>query len=149
MQLTYRRAKYEDLEGIISLLVDDPLGKTRELGADISGYSHAFAWIDSDSNQYLMVVEQGQQLVGTCHLTLMPSLTFQGSTRLQIEAVRVRRCDRGQGFGEQMIGFAIAWGQERGVKMVQLMTDKTRTEALRFYEKLGFKASHQGMKLHL
>lgn len=149
MQLTYRRAKYEDLEGIISLLVDDLLGKTRELGADMSGYSHAFAWIDSDSNQYLMVVEQGQQLVGTCHLTLMPSLTFQGSTRLQIEAVRVRRCDRGQGFGEQMIGFAIAWGQERGVKMVQLMTDKRRTEALRFYEKLGFKASHQGMKLHL
>ena len=124
-------------------------------------YLDAFAKIDSDPNQYLMVLENDAEVVGTCHLTLMPSLTFSGSTRLQIEAVRVDRRIRGQnsrraeapqerrGIGQQMIEFAINWGKEHGATIIQLTTNKERTKAFRFYEKLGFKASHEGMKLYL
>ena len=86
---------------------------------------------------------------GTYHLTLMPSLTFSGSKRLQIEAARVDRGARGQNIGQQMIEFAINWGKEHGAKIIQLTTNKGRPDALRFYEKLRFKATHVGMKLYL
>ena len=96
-----------------------------------------------------MVLENDGEVIGTCHLTLMPSLTFSGSTRLQIEAVRVKQSIRGQNLGSKMIEFAINWGKEYGATIIQLTTNKKRPDALRFYEKLGFKASHEGMKLYL
>jgi GNAT superfamily N-acetyltransferase len=151
MNIIHRRAKLEDLKAIVSLLADDKLGRTREQASSevAQEYLDAFAKIDSDPNQYLMVLENDGEVIGTCHLTLMPSLTFSGSTRLQIEAVRVDRRIRGQNLGQQMIEFAINWGFDHGATIIQLTTNKERAKALRFYEKLGFKASHEGMKLYL
>ena len=151
MNIIHRRAKLDDLKAIVSLLADDTLGRAREQAGDevAQEYLDAFVKIDSDPNQYLMVLENDGEVIGTCHLTLMPSLTFSGSTRLQIEAVRVNSSIRGQNLGQQMIEFAINWGFEHGATIIQLNTNKERAKALRFYEKLGFKATHEGMKLYL
>lgn len=151
MNLQHRRAKLDDLKEIVSLLADDKLGRTREQAGDeiAQEYLDAFAKIDSDPNQYLMVLENDGEVIGTCHLTLMPSLTFSGATRLQIEAVRVNLSIRGQNLGQQMIEFALNWGFDHGAKIIQLTTNKERPDALRFYKKLGFKATHEGMKLYL
>ena len=152
MNLIHRRAKLDDLKEIVSLLADDKLGRTREQASDevAQSYLDAFAKIDSDPNQYLMVLENNAEVIGTCHLTLMHSLTFAGSTRLQIEAVRVHLSARGHNLGQQMIELAINWGaKEHGATIIQLTTNKERPDALRFYEKLGFEATHVGMKLYL
>ena len=151
MELTHRKATIEDLKEIVALLADDKLGQTREQSSDdlTQSYVDAFHKIDSDPNQYLMVVERDDKIMGTCHLTLMPSLTFTGSTRMQIEAVRVHSSARGENIGQQMIALAINWGKEQDAKVFQLTTHKERPDALRFYEKLGFKVTHEGMKLYL
>jgi len=112
MNLQHRRANLDDLKAIVSLLSDDKLGRTREQASDkvAQEYLDAFVKIDSDTNQYLMVLENDFEVIGTCHLTLMPSLTFSGAARVQIEAVRVDRRIRGQNLGQQMIKFAINIG---------------------------------------
>jgi ribosomal protein S18 acetylase RimI-like enzyme len=102
-----------------------------------------------DSDQYLMAVLIGAEIVGTCHLTIMPSLTFTGQTRMQIEAVRVSEKHRGQKIDEWMINAAIDHGKLQGAMIIQLMTNKKRTRAKKFYEKFGFQATHEGMKLYL
>jgi ribosomal protein S18 acetylase RimI-like enzyme len=96
-----------------------------------------------------MVVENKDEIIGTCHLTIMPSLTFIGSTRMQIEAVRVADKYRGQKIGSWMFDQAIAYAKSMGVAIIQLTTNKKRRQAKKFYEKLGFEASHEGMKLYL
>lgn len=151
MNLTYRKAKIEDLEDIVFLLKQDSLGKTREsLSENLDErYIKAFHEINQDPNQYLMVAEINKAIIGTCHLTLMPSLTFSGSKRMQIEAVRVHPDMRGQTIGEQMIKQAIEYGKSKGASIFQLSTNKHRADALRFYEGLSFKATHEGMKLYL
>ena len=151
MDLKYRRATSNDLRDIVSLLIQDKLGQTRESFSETldPSYIEAFHNIDKDPNQYLMVVENEGRVVGTCHLTLIPSLTFAGSTRLQIEAVRVHPDCRGQRIGDYMIKEAIKYGQSHNAKIFQLTTNKQRPEALKFYERLGFKSTHEGMKLYL
>ena len=150
-QLSQRKAVAADLAGIIELLHDDELGQHREdAGAEIhQRYAEVFSQIAADPSHYLMVVERCGELVGTCHLTLIPSLTFLGSLRLQIEAVRVSTNVRGQGIGSWMIRQAIDYGATRGARIIQLTTNKQRVKALRFYESLGFQATHEGMKLYL
>lgn len=149
--LTHRKATLKDLAAIVRLLMEDDLGKTREhAGDDLDArYIEAFHKIDNDPNQYLMVVEMGPEIVATCHLSVLPSLTFTGRTRLQIEAVRVAEKHRGRKIGEWMMKAAIAYGQSKGASIVQLTTNKARTDAKRFYERLGFEATHEGMKLYL
>jgi N-acetylglutamate synthase-like GNAT family acetyltransferase len=151
MHLKYRRAEIDDIQVIVSLLLQDELGKTREITSDNldKRYIDAFQRINDDPNQYLMVVEIDNKIIGTCHLTIMPSLTFTGSTRMQIEAVRVHQAVRGKQIGECMITEAFNYAKSQGVKIIQLSTNKQRPDALRFYEKLGFEASHIGMKLYL
>ena len=152
MYLTHRCATINDLSYIVALLSEDELGQTRESFSTDQvdqRYVDAFDQINSDPNQYLMVVEQNNQIVGTCHLTIMPSLTFKGSTRLQLEAIRVSLSHRGQGVGEWMITQAIAYGRFKGASIIQLTTNKDRTRAKQFYERLKFKATHEGMKLYL
>lgn len=151
MNLKHRKATLDDLQDIIALLADDKLGSTREHASPqmSQAYIDAFHHIEKDANQYLMVVEKGQNIIATCHLTLIPSLTFTGSTRLQIEAVRVHSNARGQGVGKKMIKMAIDWGKTQGATIIQLTTNKERPEALKFYETLGFSATHEGMKLYL
>lgn len=150
-QLTYRKASINDLKAIVLLLLEDELGQTREHLVDELDhcYLDAFYKIDIDSNQYLMIVESNSKIVATCHLTIIPSLTFQGSTRMQIEAVRVSEKYRGQKIGQWMIKSAIDYGQSKGASIVQLTTNKKRVNAKIFYERLGFEATHEGMKLYL
>lgn len=151
MNLTHRKAKLEDLPRLIELLLEDELGATREHKSATldEKYVKAFYKIDPDPNQYLMVVEKGDEIIGTCHLTIMPSLTFIGSTRMQIEAVRVASKYRGQKIGGWMFDQAILYAKELQVSIIQLTTNKKRHKAKHFYEKLGFEASHEGLKLYL
>ena len=151
MNLTHRKARIVDLPRLIELLLEDELGQTRESKSSEldENYIKAFHKIDRDPNQYLMVLEQGDEMIGTYHLTIMPSLTFIGSTRMQIEAVRVAGKYRGQKIGSWMFDQAIAYAKEHGVSIIQLTTNKKRPKAKYFYEKLGFEASHEGMKLYL
>ncbi len=149
--LTHRKAKIADLPHLVDLLLEDELGASRESrSAELDeNYIKAFHKIDSDPNQYLMVVENGDEIIGTCHLTIMPSLTFIGSTRMQIEAVRVAGKYRGQKIGSWMFDQAISYVKKHDVSIIQLTTNKKRPKAKHFYEKLGFEASHEGMKLYL
>ena len=149
--LTHRKAMLTDLPRLIELLLEDDLGATRESKSATvhENYIKAFHKIDSDPNQYLMVVENGDEIIGTCHLTIMPSLTFIGSTRMQIEAVRVAGNQRGQKIGSWMFDQAINYAKEHDVSIVQLTTNKNRSKAKNFYEKLGFQTSHEGMKMYL
>jgi ribosomal protein S18 acetylase RimI-like enzyme len=149
--LISRKATLNDLRAIINLLLEDELGQTREsknTEAD-KRYIDTFHKINTDPNQYLMVVEQTNEIVSTCHLTIMPSLTFTGRIRMNIEAVRVIQKYRGQKIGEWMMQEAIKYAQSRDASIVQLTTHKQRISAKRFYENLGFKASHEGMKMYL
>jgi len=145
--LTYRKATKDDVEKIVELLLEDELGQTRENKADMQRYIKAFEQINIDLRQFLMLVIMSDEIVGTCHLTLLPSMTFKGQTRMQIEAVRVAEKYRGHKIGEWMINEAIHYGKSNGATMIQLMTNKTRVQAKKFYEKLGFEATHEGMKL--
>ncbi len=149
--LTYHKATFKDLKAIIDLLLEDELGKTRENASQNldQKYINAFNQINTDLNQYLMIVKYKDEIVSTCHLTLMPSLTFTGATRLQIEAVRVAQKYRGKKIGEWMIEKAIDYGRSNSASIIQLTTNKKRTRAKEFYEKLGFEASHFGMKLYI
>lgn len=146
----HRKANVNDLKEIVELLSNDILGNKRENISDEleQCYIDAFHQINKDSNQYLMVVEKSEQIIGTCHLSLIPSLTFGGSLRMQIEAVRVHQDFRGKKIGEWMINESIKYGKLKGASIIQLTTNKERVDALKFYEKLGFTASHEGMKLY-
>lgn len=149
--MIFRKAKRDDLLEIVRMLADDKLGKTREAFEvplpDI--YCMAFEKIDRDDNQELMVAENEQgQIIGTFQLSFIQYLTYKGGIRAQIEAVRVRADQRGKGLGEKMFLWAIKRAKQKGAHLLQLTTDKKRPDAIRFYEKLGFKASHDGMKMH-
>lgn len=150
MQLTFRKAKKEDVEYIVKLLADDALGSQREnFQVPIpQSYVEAFEAIDKDSNQELIVVEANNEIIGTLQLSFIQYLTYQGGVRAQIEAVRIGKEHRGKGLGENFFLWAIERAKERKAHVLQLTSDKQRPDAIRFYEKLGFKASHEGMKLH-
>lgn len=150
-RMIFRTATIEDLPAIVEMLADDPLGQLREDFADPlpASYVDAFGRIDSDENQELVVLELDEQVIGTMQLTFLQYLNYQGGLRLLIESVRIHRDFRGRDLGSKMFLWAIDRAKERNVHMVQLTSDKQRPDALRFYEKLGFKASHEGMKLHL
>ena len=151
LKLKTRRATIDDLSSIVNLLVEDELGAQREKTSDQldQRYIDAFALIDSDPNQYLIVVELEDKIIATFHLTIMPSLTFTGSTRMQIEAVRVSEKLRGHKIGEWMIAQAIEYAKSRNASIIQLTTNVKRPRAKIFYERLGFESTHIGMKLYL
>lgn len=146
-----RRARRDDLPAIVRLLADDPLGQQREAATTPlpAGYALAFAAIDADPQHELVVVERAGEVIGTLQLSFLPYLTYQGGTRAQIEAVRVAQQHRDHGIGRLLFDWAIARARERGCHMVQLTTNASRKDAHRFYERLGFKPSHTGMKLDL
>jgi len=147
-----RRAELDDLSALVELLAADPLGSTREGSAgeeDMEPYRRAFQAIDADPAQLLLVVEHGDEIVGTLQLSFIPGLARRGGLRAQIEAVRVHERYRSQGLGAAMFEWAIAEARRRGCALVQLTTDKTRADAHRFYERLGFIPSHEGLKLPL
>ena len=142
---------FDDLATIIDMLADDALGATREIVADPvhSDYAEAFAAIDSDPNQFLAVVEDAAGVVGCLQLSFIPGLSRRGMWRGQIESVRIHSRARGAGHGQVLFEWAIEQCRQKGCGLVQLTTDKRRPDAVRFYERLGFEASHEGMKLSL
>jgi GNAT superfamily N-acetyltransferase len=131
------------------MLADDALGAAREdAGLPLDpGYIRAFAAIAADPNQMLAVAEEDGVVVGTLQLTFIPGLSYKGAWRGQIEAVRVAASRRGQGLGARMIRWALDECRARGCRLVQLSTNMSRTDAHRFYERLGFSRSHFGYKL--
>jgi ribosomal protein S18 acetylase RimI-like enzyme len=145
-ELSFRRAEAPDLAAIVALLADDALGAAREhLGEPLpAAYGAAFAAIDGDKNQLLLVGERGGRIVGCLQLSFLPGISHRGAWRAQIEAVRIASAMRGRGFGEAMIVHAIALARERGCRIVQLTTDKARPDALRFYRRLGFAGAMTG-----
>ncbi len=145
-----RPARREDLPRIVELLADDDLGRGREHpGEGLSPYADAFMDIDEDPRNELIVVEAEGAVIATLQLTFIPSLTHTGGERAQVEGVRVAAGSRSTGVGRQLLEWAISRAQRRGCKTVQLTTDKRRADARRFYEALGFGATHEGMKLKL
>jgi GNAT superfamily N-acetyltransferase len=148
----FRKATIVDLPQIINLLADDMLGSKRENYRNPvpEKYIKAFNRIDEDEKQYLIVVEgEDRAIIGTLQLSFIQYLTYKGGLRAQIEAVRIRKDKRGSGLGEEMLDWAVKKAIKNGAHLIQLTSDKKRPEAIRFYNKLGFTASHEGMKLHL
>jgi GNAT superfamily N-acetyltransferase len=147
----FRDARVDDVATIVRLYADDELGSTREVVSDPpeDGYLRAFQQIAGDPRQRLVVVEDDGELVATLQLSFLPHLVLRGGERAQIEAVRVRSDRRGSGLGEAVFRWAIEVARDRGCALVQLTTNASRADARRFYERLGFEASHIGMKLAL
>lgn len=148
--LTARRAQRADLPRLLELLADDVLGKQREaLASDDPAYSRAFDTIDRDSNQMLLVAELHGRVVAMLQLTFIPGLSRRGAWRATIEAVRVDSSLRARGIGSWLMERAIDTARKRDCRLVQLTSDRQRTQAHRFYARLGFKDSHVGYKLAL
>lgn len=143
------RARRADVPALVALLRDDPLGRTRE-GVDLGPYETAFEAVDRDLAHLLVAVrDTDDAVVATLQLTLLPGLSRAGATRLQVEGVRVRADARGAGLGAALLTWAVAWGRDHGATLAQLTTDEQRPAARRFYERLGWVATHSGMKLPL
>ncbi|MCA0149895.1 GNAT family N-acetyltransferase [Rossellomorea vietnamensis] len=150
-ELQFREATEKDVDRIVEMLADDVLGSKRERYEHPlpESYIQAFNAIDTDPNNELVVACQGEEVVGVQQITFTPYLTHQGGWRATVEGVRTSASVRGEGVGTKMIQWAIARAEERGCHLIQLTTDKQRPDALRFYERLGFKATHEGLKLKL
>lgn len=147
-----RRATAEDVPSIVNLLAADQLGATRDGVAtveDLQPYLNAFGVIDADPAHLLLVATDGAQVLATMQLSFLPGLARRGALRAQIEAVRVRHDYRGRGLGAALFEWSIEESRRRNCALVQLTTDKSRADAHRFYERLGFVASHEGLKLTL
>jgi len=151
LNVQYRLATRIDVPAIVRLLAEDDLGSQRErLETPLPGsYYVAFEAIDGDPNNELIVVDVNGEVIGTLQLRFLPSLSYQGGMRAQVESVRVAQQLRGQGIGADMMEWVIERARGRGCHMMQLTSHKSRTDAHRFYEKLGFSKSHIGMKLGL
>jgi GNAT superfamily N-acetyltransferase len=147
--VTLREAVPDDLPEVVALLAADQLGVHREEAGDLEPYLAAFDAITADPAHLLLVARDPSRVVGTMQLSFIPGLARRGAWRAQIEAVRVHEDVRGGGLGGRMIRWAIDEARRRGCALVQLTTDKRRADAHRFYERLGFVASHEGMKLAL
>ena len=147
----FRLATRADLPSIVRMLADDELGSQREKIEDPlpESYYSAFGQINNDPNHELIVAERNGEVIGTLHLMFLPSVSFQGGLRAQVESVRVDKRFQSQGIGSQMMKWSMQRAKQRGAHVVQLTTHKSREAAHRFYERLGFKGSHLGMKLNL
>lgn len=149
--MNFRKANRDDIPIIVEMIADDDLGEAREdyrlpLPKE---YSDSFERISMDANQELIVVENpGEGIVGTMQLTFIPYLTYRGGIRAQIEAVRIRKDQRGKGLGRKMFEWAIQKAKDRNAHLIQLTTNRKRPEAIRFYKEFGFVPTYEGMKLH-
>jgi len=151
MSIQFRLATQKDLSTIVRLLAEDELGAQRERFETSlpQSYYDAFEAIEADPNQELIAAELNGEVIGTLQLMYLPSLSYQGGTRAQVESVRVARQLRGQGIGAEMMVWAMERARQRGCHLMQLTSHKSREDAHRVYEKLGFTKSHIGMKINL
>ncbi|MEV7013819.1 GNAT family N-acetyltransferase [Streptosporangium sp. NPDC051022] len=148
MPITFRAARIDDVSLVVALIADDTIAAARQ-GDFGDEHRAAFEAIEADPNNELIVAELDGEIVGTMQLTYIPGISRKGALRLQIEAVRIASALRGRGLGRQMMEWAVERGRARGCALVQLTTDKARKDAHRFYDSLGFVASHEGYKLTL
>lgn len=149
--INFRKATENDVSTIVEMLADDTLGKKRENFQKPlpKEYISAFQIINADENQELIVVEnENFEIIGTLQLSFMQYLTYRGGIRAQIEAVRIKKGERGVGIGKTMLEWAINRARERKAHLLQLTCDKKRPKAIKLYEDLGFKPTHEGMKMH-
>ena len=149
--VTFEEAQLNELDEIIALLFDDDAGAKRERLTDpiLPSYLSAFNAILNDPNAHLIVVKHDGRLIGIAQLNFITNLTYQGGVRAQIEGVRVHENFRSQDIGRQLFEHLIETARQRGCHLVQLTTDRSRPDAYRFYQKLGFVNSHDGFKLHI
>ncbi|MEU2518755.1 GNAT family N-acetyltransferase [Streptomyces pseudogriseolus] len=147
--LEIQPATADDVPAIVALLADDPLGAQRESPDDLTPYLTALELLRSDPHQHLVVAVREGRVVGTLQLTIIPGLSRRGATRSVIEGVRIHADERGGGLGSWLMEWAIDTSRREGCHLVQLTSDNTRTDAHRFYERLGFTASHVGFKMAL
>ncbi|WPP30849.1 GNAT family N-acetyltransferase [Streptomyces sp. CL7] len=147
--LAIRPATIDDIPAIVAMLADDPLGAQRESPDDLAPYLTAMERLRADPHQHCVVAVREGRVVGTLQLTIIPGLSRRGATRSVIEGVRIHADERGGGLGSRLIEWAIDTSRREGCQLVQLTSDYTRTDAHRFYERLGFTASHVGFKLAL
>ena len=147
--ITIRRARREDVDKIVAMLADDALGRAREkIETPLPhSYIQAFARLDADPNIKLVVAEEAGAVVGCLQLCMLPGLSSQGASRALIEDVRVDASCRSRGIGEKLVGWAVDEARRQDCKLVKLLTHHTRTDAQRFYERLGFARSHVGMTI--
>lgn len=149
--ISFSKANENDLNSIVALIADDPLGLLRE---DYKmplpdAYKNAFKIIQDDSHAHLIVAKHNDVIIGVAQINFLTYLTYQGGTRAQIEGVRIHKDYRSKGIGKRLFQYLISLAKEQGCHLVQLTTDKSRPDAFRFYENLGFKQSHIGFKLQL
>lgn len=149
MKMEIRDARREDLPAILALVAQDSMSHPGEAGAVSEGHYRAFEEIDRHPDHRLIVGTIQGEVMATLQLSYLPGLGFGGAWRAQLEAVRVRLDLRSQGLGAQIVNWAIAEARTRGCNLVQLTSNQARVNARRFYERLGFKATHIGMKLYL
>ncbi|MFE6161362.1 GNAT family N-acetyltransferase [Streptomyces sp. NPDC056486] len=147
--LEIRPAITDDIPAIVEMLADDPLGSTRESPDDLTPYLTAYERLADDPNQHLVVAVREGRVIGTLQLTIVPGLSRKGATRSIIESVRIHADERGSGLGTRFIEWAVDESRRQNCQLVQLTSDASRTDAHRFYERLGFTASHVGFKLQL
>ncbi|MFE1249160.1 GNAT family N-acetyltransferase [Streptomyces sp. NPDC058735] len=147
--LEIRDAVADDVPAIVAMLADDPLGAQRESPDNLTPYLAALERLSADPNQHLVVAVREGRVVGTLQLTIIPGLSRRGATRSIIEGVRIHADERGSGLGTLLIQWAVDTSRDEGCQLVQLTSDNTRSDAHRFYERLGFTASHTGFKLPL
>ncbi|KOU06213.1 GNAT family N-acetyltransferase [Streptomyces californicus] len=147
--LEIRPVTADDLASVVAMLADDPLGAQRESPDDLTPYEEALQRLTDDPNQHVVVAVREGRVVGTLQLTIVPGLSRRGATRSIIEGVRIHGDERGSGLGTQLIQWAVDESRRQDCRLVQLTSDVTREDAHRFYERLGFTASHLGFKLAL
>ncbi|MBD3547183.1 MULTISPECIES: GNAT family N-acetyltransferase [Streptomyces] len=147
--LEIRPVTADDLASVVAMLADDPLGAQRESPEDLTPYEEALQRLTDDPNQHVVVAVREGRVVGTLQLTIVPGLSRRGATRSIIEGVRIHGDERGSGLGTQLIQWAVDESRRQDCRLVQLTSDVTREDAHRFYERLGFTASHVGFKLAL
>lgn len=147
--LVIRPATRDDVAAIVAMLADDQLGATREDVLDTQAYAAAYDRVSADPGQHLVVAERDGRVVGTLQLSIIPGLSRRGATRSILEGVRVHKDERGSGLGTELVTWAVEESRRLGCSLVQLTSDASRSDARRFYERLGFVASHVGFKLQL
>ncbi len=149
MHVEFSEPVLDDLTDIVHLLMDDELGSSRESANLLEPYIKAFLEIKKDPNNELIIGKIDGKIIAVLQLTYIPNLTLRGTKRAQIEGVRVASPVREHGIGQQLVEFALERAKEKGCKLVQLTTNKTRVKAFRFYESLSFEATHEGFKMPL
>jgi ribosomal protein S18 acetylase RimI-like enzyme len=147
--IEFRTARADDVPAIVALLADDKLGATREDPSNLEPYRKAFAALTAQTGNAIIVADDNGEIVACLQLTMVSGLSRRGAARAIIEGVRVAASRRGQRIGEALVEHAIERARKAGARLIQLTSDKSRLDAHRFYERLGFKATHIGMKLEL